>query len=93
MIWFSVPRFGFPPAPLPAEPPAEPPEEEPDAVPDPVRDEQERIMVWRRDVLEEVGLPYPLALEIAIDPRIDLHQVVQAVKDGATPELVQDIFL
>lgn len=64
---------------------------------EPVRDglaaEVERVVEWRRTELERAGLPYPIALELAITRSVDLHSVLTAVKRGADPELIVRIFL
>lgn len=55
-------------------------------------DESERVRVWVTERLEEVGLPYPLALELALN-RADWHQVKRAWERGATLKDVQEMFL
>jgi len=72
------------PPPLPAELP-EPPV-------DPNDSEVERMRAWRVSRYDRLGLPYPLALELAI-AGADWHKVKDAVDRGASPELVERIFL
>lgn len=70
-------------SPEPDDPPASPWED---------GSERERIVAWRRHNLEKAGLPYPLALQIAISDA-NWHRVDRALKNGATVELVERIFL
>lgn len=71
------------------------PAEEPEPVPVPVWDdgaEAERVVAWRRAALEKEGLPYPLALQIALT-RVDLRTVVRALEAGMTHEQAERVFL
>lgn len=54
--------------------------------------ERERIVAWRRAELERVGLPYPLALRIAVSD-VDLHRAVALIEAGCSPELAVEILL
>lgn len=88
---FGVPYFGFPPAPMAADPPP-PPEPEPEPIAAVIEDENDRLREWRVEHLEEVGLPYPLALELAL-AGADWHRVARAVEAGMTVKQVESIFL
>ena len=42
---------------------------------------------WRRDQLAQSGFPEALAQQLAVDPRIDLHEVIELVERGCPPHL------
>ena len=54
--------------------------------------EAERVVNYRRERLEELGLPYPMALQLALG-REDWHAIARAVERGMTPEQVERVFL
>jgi hypothetical protein len=45
------------------------------------------IRVWRRQRLIESGFPALLAARLAVDPRFDLHALIQLAERGCPPEL------
>ncbi len=57
-------------------------------------DFSERLKVesWRLHVLIEAGYPLPLAEKLA-HSSADLHQAVELLKQGCTPELAAEILL
>lgn len=55
-------------------------------------DEQERVRAWRTAHLEKKGLPYPLAMELALSG-VDWHQVARAIDRGMTVKEVEEVFL
>jgi hypothetical protein len=57
-------------------------------------DFSERLKVesWRLHVLIEAGYPLPLAERLA-HSSADLHQAVELLKQGCTPELAAEILL
>ena len=57
-----------------------------------VDEEAERVRVWRVEKYEEYGLPYPVALELAVRG-VDWHRVARAMTCGATTAQVERIFL
>jgi len=52
--------------------------------------ESERIYAWRFKTLTEAGMPSKLAMRVA-DSEADLHQAVELLGAGCSPELVADI--
>ncbi len=42
---------------------------------------------WRRMQLLDSGFPPPLAEPLAVDPRYDLHALIELVERGCPPEL------
>lgn len=80
--------FGrFPPPAIP-----EPDDPPPTPLADVVTEESERVRLWVTDRLEEVGLPYPLALELALN-RADWHLIQRTLARGATVKDIQEMFL
>jgi hypothetical protein len=69
-------------------------DEEPelDARDDNIGGERERVLEWRVAEFEALGLPYPVALELAINGA-DMEQARQATAKGATPEQMAAMFL
>jgi hypothetical protein len=51
------------------------------------RPELEAVVRWRRAQLLQAGLPRSLATRVARDERYDLHDLLQLVEHGCTPEL------
>jgi hypothetical protein len=49
------------------------------------------VVAWRRDQLLANGFPSVLAIRVADDSRYDLHQVLELVQSGCTPELAARI--
>jgi len=45
------------------------------------------VTSWRRDRLVEAGFAFPLASQLARDPRYDLHALIELVEHGCPPEL------
>lgn len=72
--------------------PKVPEPEDPPPSPLDVKNEHERMVAWRRDHFEALGLNYPVALELAA-AGVDWHRVARAMDGGCTPEQVEDIFL
>jgi hypothetical protein len=60
--------------------------------PAPGDSEDERVRAWRTERLEAMGLPYPVALELAIEGA-DWQKVEKAVDLGASVDEVERIFL
>jgi hypothetical protein len=66
---------------------------EPDPPPPaPGDSEDDRVRAWRVEMLEGLGLPYPVALELAIEGA-DWQKVKVAVDRGASVDQVERIFL
>jgi hypothetical protein len=53
----------------------------------PTEIEEEQVVAWRREQLAEVGFSLPLAVQVAGDPRYDLHALIELVERGCDPEL------
>jgi hypothetical protein len=49
------------------------------------------VLEWRRDRLLEAGFARGEAADVASDPRVDLHAVLQLVDQGCPPELAARI--
>jgi hypothetical protein len=47
----------------------------------------ERVVEWRRTELVQCGFPRQLAARVARDERYDLHQLIQLVHEGCSPDL------
>ena len=60
------------------------PQRQPDAL--------ESVVAWRRESLERAGYPGELAEEIAASDA-DLHQAIDLLLAGCTPELASQILL
>ena len=45
------------------------------------------VVGWRRNQLVQSGFPPPLAVRLAIDPRFDLHALIELVERGCAAEL------
>lgn len=45
------------------------------------------IVAWRAEQLAAAGFPGRLVLQLAGDPRLDLHALVDLVERGCRPEL------
>jgi hypothetical protein len=48
--------------------------------------DQERVLLWRRDRLETAGYSGRLALKLALNPSIDLHDAVMLIERGCPPD-------
>ena len=55
--------------------------------------EQERIERWRADELERAGYSVDQATELAGRFDVDLHQAVDLLRRGCTPQLAMQILL
>jgi hypothetical protein len=55
-------------------------------------DERVKVETWRLHVLMEAGYPVPLAERIA-HTSADLHQAVELIRAGCTPELATEILI
>ncbi len=51
------------------------------------RPELETVVRWRRAQLLQAGLPRSLAARVARDERYDLHDLIQLVEHGCSPDL------
>jgi hypothetical protein len=58
-----------------------------------VETEAERVERWRVEALEKVGYDPESAMQLAARPDVDLHQAVELVEAGCTPELALRILL
>lgn len=47
----------------------------------------DEVARWRRVQLGEAGFSLPLASEIAVDTRFDLHALIELVERGCPPDL------
>jgi hypothetical protein len=54
------------------------------------RDALESVVAWRRESLERAGYPAALADDIASSDA-DLHQAIDLLRAGCTPELAAQI--
>jgi hypothetical protein len=53
----------------------------------PHEQEVDEVVFWRRDQLVHAGFTLPLAARLAVDPRYDLHALIELVERGCPPEL------
>jgi hypothetical protein len=58
-----------------------------------VETEAERVERWRAEALEKVGYDAESARQLAGRNDVDLHQAVELVESGCTPELALRILL
>jgi len=49
------------------------------------------VVAWRRHVLEAAGFDPDLAHTLALDARIDLHELLNLIDRGCPPELAARI--
>ena len=49
------------------------------------------VVLWRRTVLDEAGLPKDVARRIARDARYDLHELLNLIDRGCPPDLAAQI--
>jgi len=49
------------------------------------------VVAWRRHRLLDAGFSYELAEELADEPRMDLHALLQLVERGCPPSLAARI--
>jgi hypothetical protein len=59
---------------------------------EPEHDERVKVQSWRLHVLIEAGYPIELAEQIA-ESEADLHDAVELVEQGCTPEIAARILL
>ena len=59
---------------------------------EPEQDERAKVQGWRLHVLIEAGYPIELAERIA-DSDADLHEAVELVEQGCTPQIAAQIIL
>jgi hypothetical protein len=59
---------------------------------EPEHDERTKVQSWRLHVLIEAGYPIELAERVA-DSEADLHEAVDLVEQGCTPEIAAQILL
>lgn len=59
---------------------------------EPEHDERAKVQGWRLHVLVEAGYPIDLAERVA-ESDADLHDAVQLVEQGCTPEVAAQILL
>lgn len=55
--------------------------------------DQERVLGWRRERLESAGYSSRLALKLALNPDVDLHQAVALIERGCPAETAVQILL
>jgi hypothetical protein len=55
--------------------------------------ERERVIRWRVEQLAHVGYSWPAAMVIAANPHVDLHDAVDLVQRGCTPDTAVRILL
>lgn len=55
--------------------------------------EQDLVDVWRELVLERAGFPLAIAIDLAQERTVDLHQALGLLEAGCPPELVARILL
>jgi hypothetical protein len=49
--------------------------------------EEAKVLAWRRALLTAVGFSLPLAVEVAGEPRFDVHELIELVERGCPPEI------
>lgn len=55
------------------------------------RDASREVASWRRNILVRAGFNTELADELARDPRMDLHDLLELVDRGCPPDLAARI--
>ena len=55
--------------------------------------EAELVRGWRREALLRAGYPYAAAERLAGLPHVDLHQAVDLLRNGCTPETAEQILV
>jgi hypothetical protein len=58
-----------------------------------IETEAEKVERWRIEALEKVGYDLESALQLAARSDVDLHEAVELVESGCTPELALRILL
>jgi hypothetical protein len=53
--------------------------------------EQELVEQWRAEELERAGYAPQAAAELAARPDVDLHDAIELLQKGCTPELALEI--
>ena len=59
----------------------------------PADTENERVERWRAEALERAGYDIASALELAARNDVDLHQAIELVESGCSPDLAVRILL
>jgi hypothetical protein len=59
---------------------------------EPEQDERVKVQSWRLHVLIEAGYPIELAERVA-ESNADLHDAVELIEQGCTPEIAAQILL
>jgi hypothetical protein len=60
---------------------------------EPLQDERAKVQGWRLHVLVEAGYPIDLAERIASDGDVDLHDAVELLESGCSPDTAARILL
>jgi hypothetical protein len=60
---------------------------------EPLQDERAKVQGWRLHVLVEAGYPIDLAERIAADADVDLHDAVELLESGCSPDTAVRILL
>jgi hypothetical protein len=60
---------------------------------EPLQDERAKVQGWRLHVLVEAGYPIDLAERIAADGDVDLHDAVELLESGCSPDTAARILL
>ena len=53
----------------------------------PQHEDVEAVVNWRQAELVQCGFPRQLAARVARDERYDLHQLIELVHEGCSPDL------
>ena len=60
---------------------------------EPKYDERAKVQGWRLHVLVEAGYPIELAEAMAADGEVDLHDAVELLESGCSPDIAARILL
>lgn len=60
---------------------------------DTLTDEQKRILSWRQEMLEDLGVSPEFAEVMAAVPHVDIHRAEELKKAGATEDQIVKILL
>ncbi|MCY4085434.1 MAG: hypothetical protein OXG37_00750 [Actinomycetia bacterium] len=55
--------------------------------------DEERVLQWRRDALEQAGYPSRLALKLALRTEVDLHLASELLRRGCPADTAVQILL
>ena len=55
--------------------------------------EEERVVLWRAEELEHIGFDDESAIELAMEPSVDLHLARKLVRNGCSPSVAFRILL